>query len=519
MRNSSQGEGLILSLDVGSSSVTTGLFTADGCCIAQRSAPLTPRAPQPGWNELNLEQVWRAVIGTARDLIASHNAGQAVRGVGFSVASPTVVAVNSGGQPLSEGLTYSDSRAQPHLEEIHQRVGEDQHWRITGNRLTLSLCSAATMLYLIDEVGAHQTHAGLRVGHLNSFITNRLTGRWVIDWTNASYTGLVDAETPEKWSAEACEALGMPEETLPEIVAPWEPIGCLSSKATKELGLNPSTVVVAGAADTACSAYGVGCVEDGDVFESAGTSGVLTVCRSQPSRNRLFMNRSHVLPGRWLSHGAMSAAGATIRWLRDAIFSGATADDEQGGASGYEWLEAEAARSSPGAGGVVFLPYLLGERTPVWDPHARGAWVGMSITTQHHHLIRAVFESAGYGMRQMIEIEEEYRGSEISEVPLVGGGARSRFWASLKADITGKRYLRTEEAESATRGAAMLAAVGAGMHGDVWSASATVEKPAVEKIEPSADNASSDAYSQMYEAYTCLYPALQGTFGLLRSYP
>lgn len=517
MRDSSLREGLTLSLDVGTSGVKTGLFTADGQIIAQGSAPLSLRAPRPGWSELDLEQVWRVVAGTARDVIASCDAGAAVIGVGLSVASPTVVAVNSDGQPLSGGVTYSDGRAQPRLAEIRRQVGEDRYWQITGNRLTLALCSAATMLHLIDEAKT-LTHSSLRVGHLNSFLVSRLTGRWVMDWTNASYTGLVDVRTPGEWSAKACEALGVPDELLPEIMAPWEPVGRLLSASAKDLGINPSAVVVAGAADTACSAYGVRCIEDGDVFESVGTSGVLTVCRSYPSGSRLFMNRSHVLPGRWLSHGAMSAAGAATRWLKDSVFSEATTGSERSGVNSYEWFETEAAKSPPGAEGVVFLPYLLGERTPVWDPHARGAWVGMSMATQRHHLIRAVFESGGYGMRQMLEIEEEERGSEISEVLLVGGGARSRFWAGLKADIADKRYLRAEEVESAARGAAMLAAVGAGAYGDVWSASEGIQKPAAEKIEPSVDSATRDAYSRAYKAYTSLYPALQETFGLLSSH-
>ena len=272
--------------------------------------------------------------------------------------------------------------------------------------------------------------------------------------------------------------------------------------------------MVAGAADTACSAYGVGCVNDGEVFESAGTSGVLTVCHARPLASPLFLNRAHVVPGRWLSHGAMSGVGAAVRWLRDAIFSGVGSGSNE--LDDYAWINAEAAKSVPGAGGVVFLPYLLGERTPVWDPHARGAWVGMSVGTGRQDLVRAVLESAGYGMRQMLEIEETRRGSEVGEVLIVGGGARNRFWTQIKADITVKRYRKAGDVESASRGAAMLAAVGLGAHDDVWAASAAIGSPESEPVEPTTDAAVRETYERRYRVFKSLYPALRELFGDLR---
>ena len=511
MIDDSQHEGLFLCLDVGTSAVKSSLFTADGVCHGERSASLKILTPRPGWSELDLERVWEAVAKTSRDLVASHEAQRRVVGIGLSVASPTVVAVDPTGHALSNGLTYADGRAQLRLDRIRKLVGDERYRQLTGNRLALGLCSAAAMLYLADEVGA-SVQGGLRTGHLNSYLVCRLTGRWVMDWTNASFTGLVDLRTPGEWSQEACEALEFPTRLLPELVAPWEPIGRLSAEAAAQLGLGRSVVVVAGAADTACSAYGVGCVNDGEVFESAGTSGVLTVCHARPPDSPLFLNRAHVVPGRWLSHGAMSAAGAAVRWLRDAVFSGVGSSEE----SDYAWINAEAVKSAPGAGGVVFLPYLLGERTPVWDPGARGAWVGMSLGTGRHDLVRAVLESAGYGMRQMIEIEETRRGSEVGEVLTVGGGARNRLWTQIKADITGKRYRKAGDVESASRGAATLAAVGLGAYDDVWAASAAIGPPESEPVEPTNDPSAREIYDIRYRVFKGLYPALKGLFGDLR---
>jgi sugar (pentulose or hexulose) kinase len=514
VRNDFQAEGLLLSLDVGTSGVKASLFTADGVCHGTRSAPLNVLTPRPGRSELDLERVWGAVVETSRDLVASRDAGRRVLGIGLSVASPTVVAVDSTGRALCNGLTYADGRAQSRLERIRELVGDERYRRLTGNRLALGVCSAAAMLHLSDEVGSSGPAGGLRTGHLNTYLVRRLTGRWVMDWTNASYTGLVNLRKPGEWSVEACEALEFPARLLPELVAPWEPVGRLSAEAAAELGLGRSVVVVAGAADTACSAYGVGCVNDGEVFESAGTSGVLTICHARPSGSPLFLNRAHVVPGRWLSHGAMSAAGAAVRWLRDAIFSDVGPHPEE--PDDYAWINAEAKRSAPGAGGVVFLPYLLGERTPVWDPGARGAWVGMSLGTGRHDLIRAVLESTGYGMRQMLEIQETRGNLKVGEVLVVGGGARSRFWTQIKADITGKRYRRAGEVQSASRGAAALAAVGLGAHEDAWAASEAMGPPESEPVEPTADPVLRDIYDRRYLVFKSLYPALRQLFGELR---
>ena len=513
MRDEAPLEGLFLSLDVGTSGVKASLFTADGVCHGERSAFLNILTPRPGWSELDLKRIWEAVVETSRDLVTSREAGRRVLGIGLSVASPTVVAVDSTGRALSNGLTYADARAQPRLDRVRKLVGDERYRQLTGNRLALGVCSAAAMLHLSDAVGPPRA-GGLRTGHLNSYLACRLTGRWVMDWTNASFTGLVNLRTPGEWSPEACEALEFPTRLLPELVAPWEPIGRLLAEAAAELGLGRSVVVVAGAADTACSAYGVGCVNDGEVFESAGTSGVLTVCHARPSGCPLFLNRSHVVPGRWLSHGAMSAAGAAVRWLKDAIFSDAGSCPR--GADDYAWINAEAAKSAAGSGGVVFLPYLLGERTPVWDPDARGAWVGMSAGTGRHDLIRAVLESTGYGMRQMLEIVETQGGLEVGEVLIVGGGARNRFWTQIKADITGKRYRKAGEVQSASRGAAALAAVGLGAHDDVWAASDTMGSPESEPVEPTTDPAVREIYDRRYLVFKGLYPALRQLFGELR---
>lgn len=503
---------VFIALDVGTTNVKAGLYSRDGSCLIRGATLARFSSPNVGYIGMDLERTWRSIVDAVRSVTSRMGARTRVAGIGLSVCSPTVVAVDLNGRAISRGLTYADASAASRLDAVRRSVGDEQYRQLTGNRLAPSLCSAATMLHLLDGAGAGQS-TGLRVGHLNSFVVNRLTGRWVMDWTNASYTGLVNLRSPHEWSEAACRALGFPAGLLPELVAPWEPVGHLSPKGAADLGLDGSVVVVAGAADTACAAYGVNAVADGQIFESIGTSGVLTVCSSHPPDNPLFMNRSHVLPGRWLSHGAMSSAGAAVRWLAEGVFAELVPSSDADNGSQLAWINAEADRSEPGAGGVVFLPYLMGERTPVWDPDARGAWVGLSTETKKHDLIRAVLESTGYAMKQMIEIAEAHTPARTTEVLTVGGGSRSDLWTSLRADIMGKPYKRLRESEAASRGAALLAAVGNGTYTDVWEASDVAVPPATEAtIHPTDDLPSRRAYDANYEIYSGLYSGLRGVF-------
>lgn len=510
MRAKPPREPLFASADIGMSGVKAGVFGIDGCCLGRCSVPLSVRTPRPGWSELDLEEVWRAFVRSTRQAAAICGRSGDVVGIGLSVASPTVVATKSDGSPLSRGLTYADNQARQLLDDLRKRVGDGKYLQLTGNRMELSMCSAASMMYLTSDEDLRI--GDVRVGHLNSYLANRLTGRWVMDWTNASYTGLSDLRKPQKWSADACEALGFPTRLLPELVPPWEPLGPLTDEAASVLGLDPSVVVVAGAADTACSAFSVGCAEDGDAFESTGTSGVLTFCTSEPPKNSLFMNRSHVLPGRWLSHGAMSSVGASVRWLAEEVFVDSACVRTPAKYGYLAWLSSEAEKSEPGAGGVVFLPYLMGERTPIWDPGAKGVWIGMTPATNRCDLIRAVFESVGYGMRQMIEIAEEHSNGPIGEILGVGGGSRNRFWTSIKADITGKYYKRSTEVEAASLGAAMLAAVGGGVRENVWEVVNTLDLPETDAIEPSDSPTLRSSYDRNYNIYINMYPALKEIF-------
>jgi sugar (pentulose or hexulose) kinase len=494
-------EVVLLGLDVGTSAVKAGLFTPDGTVVGLHRAALTARSPRPGRSEIDAEDVWAAVVDATRALLAA-TPGHEVVGVGVAAACPTPLVADRAGRVRSPVCTFADARAADDVAALAAVHPPGAFERLTGNPLAVPTASALTARHLAEAVGGGEP---LQLGHLSSFVVHRLTGRWVIDPTHAAYTGALDVAVPDRWSLAAADLLGVGS-LLPELVPSASAVGRLTQEAQRELGLAAPAIVAAGCADTAASALAVGCIDDGDAFESVGTSGVLTVCRNRPREARHAMNRPHAVPGRWLSHAAMSSSGASVSWLRTCLPSGGP------GGLGLDELDELAATAAPGSGGVIFLPYLAGERSPVWDPQARGAWVGMTLGTGPAELARSVFEGSAYGLRQLIDLETGISGNPLAELISVGGGTSSRLWSAIKADVTGRVFLRALQGDVAARGAALLAATAAGLHADATAAARAVAPVPTARVEPTADPETRIVYDQMYGVYERLYPTLQPLF-------
>jgi sugar (pentulose or hexulose) kinase len=492
----------LLGLDVGTSGVKAGLFTADGKVLGLQRVPLAAHSPRPGHSEIDAEEVWTAVVGATRAVLAQVP-GVEVAGVGVAAACPTPVVASRDGRVLSPVCTFADARAAEDVEALRSRVPAGEFERLTGNPLSVPTSSALTAGRL--ATGAEH-HGSVVLGHLSSFLVHRLTGRWVLDPTNAAYTGALDVARPDRWSSEATALSGIDAAALPELLPSAEAAGRLTAAAQEQLGLSRPAVVTAGCADTAAAALGVGCVEDGDAFESVGTSGVLTVCRDRSLQALHAMNRPHVVPGRWLSHAAMSSSGASVSWFCQSVLAQAPGGVDVGA------LDQLAASAPPGSGGVIFLPYLAGERSPVWDPSARGAWIGMTLRTGTAQLARSVFEGSAYALRQLIELESALSGNPLPELVSVGGGTGSALWSSLKADITGRVFLRAGQADVAARGAALLAATAAGLHPDAAAAARSAAPVPTTRVEPTVDPEAGAVYDDMYRLYERLYPALRSLF-------
>ena len=312
------------------------------------------------------------------------------------------------------------------------------------------------------------------------------------------------------WSKELCEKIGIEIEKLPPLRSSTDVVGGLINPELEELGILPGTPVVIGGADTACASIACGVIDHGSACESVGTTNVLTICTEKPVFDRGYINRCHVVDGRWIYQGAMSNTGASLRWAREQLCADLKRKAQDEGRSAFALMDEEAARSPAGAGGIVFLPYMAGERCPIWDPYSKGVFFGVTLQSERQDMLRAILEACGYGMRQLCEIAERVTGTRYREFVSVGGGSKSEVWAQIKADITGKRIIILDANDAAVVGATLLAGIGVGIYRDFYDASSRVERKVWKVIEPSEAN--SDIYEKRYRVYCSLYPRIKDLY-------
>jgi xylulokinase len=332
------------------------------------------------------------------------------------------------------------------------------------------------------------------------YVRLRLTGDKAIDVADASGTLLLNV-AERKWSNEMIDATELDSSLLPRVYESQEITGTVSEIGAKETGLLPGTPVVAGAGDQAGGAVGIGIVKPGAVSATIGTSGVVFAATNSPAldpKGRVH-TFCHAIPGRWHVMGVTQAAGLSLRWFRDQF--GVHSDN----GDPYDLMTAEAATVGPGSDGLLWAPYLMGERTPHLDPNARAALVGLTASHTRAHVIRAVMEGVAFSLRDSFEIFKEMN-VPVETIRLGGGGARSALWRQIQADIYGRAVTTVEAEEGAAYGVAILAGVGIGIWPSVDVACDSVVRTR-ERVEPNA--AAKEILNRQYDSYRKLYPALQ----------
>ena len=499
----------LMGIDVGTSSLKAVLLDEKARQVASVHSSYRMFAPQTGWTGIDGDSLWEALLCCVRSLRDDRGADLSrVEGIGFSVLCPALILMEEGGGILAGPIPYSDRRSTVQASCIEAKAGRERLFSITANGSMAGGFSGSSLLWLREN--QPQAYEKARwFGHLNSWLALKMTGQTAIDPTNASYTNLFDT-VKECWSEEMCALLEVEMEKLPPLKQAFEPAGALNCVELLALGLPRGIPVVTGAGDTPCAALAAGVTRDGDVCESAGTTNVLTVCVDRPIFDPRFINRCHLVPGTWTYQGSMSFTGAANQWFCRQFYG----EGQTGGKDLFAIANGDAAKAAPGCGGVVFLPYMQGERSPVWDPHARGVFFGLTLSATKADMNRAVLESCAYGLRQFLEIAEERTGRPVERFASIGGGSKSRVWAQIKADVTGRTIEVLDREDMAACGAALLAGVGAGVWKDLQEASDTVERPVWKVFEPG--HASDRVYARNYSVYCSLYPALKDLFPQIR---
>jgi xylulokinase len=465
-------------------------------------------SPQPGWAEQDPRDWWRACgIAVKKAVQKSGLDAHEITCVGFSGQMHGAVMLDASGEVVRPALIWCDQRTEKQSRELSEKFGTEKLIQLTCNP-PLTNFTLTKLLWVREN--EPQLWARVRYVMLpKDYVRFRLTGDRAIDQADASGTLLLDVAN-RKWSREVLSGTGIDESFLPRLYESPDVCAKLNEAGAAATGLKIGTPVVAGAGDQAAGAVGMGIVLAGVVSATIGTSGVVFAATDRPAldpRGRLH-TFCHAIPGRWHVMGVTQAAGLSLRWFRDtfgvandhlANSAAASADRDP-----YEFLSEEAATAPPGAEGLLWAPYLMGERTPHLDPNARGALVG--ITPSHHrgHIIRAILEGVAFSLRDSFSIFQEMK-VPVTRIRLGGGGARSPLWRQIQADVYAHEVEIVEAEEGAAYGAAILAAVGARHFASVDEACDAVIRVAT-RVPP--DASSSHTLQKTYATFRRLYPAL-----------
>jgi xylulokinase len=452
---------LLIGIDVGTYSSKGVLCRPDGTLVAEARADHGLSLPRPGYAEHDADDVWWAdVVTLSRQLMQRVASGQRVAGIAVSAIGPCLLPVDRKGRPLRPAILYGvDTRASDQIAELEQRYGREALFELGGMRLT-SQAIGPKILWLREH--EPQVYAeSARFLTASSYLISRLTGELVIDRHTAShFNPLIDIDSLE-WDGRFAEGIA-DLERLPALRWSDEVAGIVTEQAAEETGLPAGTPVTAGAVDALSEAVSVGVVRPGDLMLMYGSTAFLILLVEARTAHRDLWTTAGAFAGQYALAGGMATSGAATTWFRDQFARDLVDEQRRGGPDAYEVLASEAALSPPGAGGVLALPYLSGERTPLHDPAARGVFAGFSLAHSRGDLYRALLEGIAFAIAHNVETMAE-SGAAIRRTVAVGGGAVNRLWLQIVSDVTGRTQLLPERTIGAAYGDAFLAGLATGV--------------------------------------------------------
>jgi xylulokinase len=501
-------EKLILAHDLGTTGNKASLFDESGKVRASVFAPYEVSYPRPGWAEQNPEDWWQAVCDSTRQLLVEARVGPGdVACVTFSGQMMGCVTLDRQAHPLRPAIIWADTRAVLQADRIISCVGMERAYAITGHRASASYTAAKIMW-----VREHQpeifasTH---KIVMAKDFIVARLTGTFATDFSDASGTNLYDLSKCD-WSDEMLAAAEIDRALLPVLHPATDVVGAVLPSAAKETGLAQGTPVVIGGGDGCCAAAGAGVVREGSAYNYLGSSAWIAVASPKPifDPDMRTFTFAHLMPGMFAPTGTMQAAGASYQWLRDTACLTEKESAGKMGVSPYELMNLKAEQSPPGANGLMFFPYLLGERSPRWNPDARGVYFGLSVAHTRADIIRATLEGITLNLKEILNSFVR-QGAQIEAMRVIGGGASGRFWRQILADVYGIPAQRPALLVEATSlGAALAGGIGVGIYPG-WEMAEQLT-PIVDETQPNLANTQlyqdlSGFFNNAYDAFIPLY--------------
>lgn len=502
----------LLGIDLGTSGTKTVLFDREGKAAASATREYPLSQPENGWAEQDPGDWWEAAVATIREVLDKSGVSpEAVAGLGISGQMHGLVMLDEAGELLRPCIIWADQRTGEECGDITRLVGAERLIEITANPALTGFTASKIMW-----VKKHEPELFARCRHIllpKDYLRYKLTGEFATEVSDASGMQLLDVPG-RKWSQEVLDKLEIPMGWLARVYESPEVTGQISRQAAEATGLSVKTLVVGGAGDNAAAAVGTGTVRDGRAFTTIGTSGVVYAHTSRLAIDP--KGRVHTfccaVPGAWHVMGVTQGAGLSLRWLRDTSFLPEKEKARELGRDAYD-LMTDLAKGSPiGANRLLYLPYLMGERTPHLDPDCRGVFFGLSAMHKRGDLVRAVLEGISYSLKDCLDILDGM-GARPESMLLTGGGARSPFWRQMLSDVFGCPATTIQASEGPALGVAILAGVGAGLYDSVEAACDRMIQTG-ERLTP--DMKAHQAYAACHGLYTRLYPALRDSFKQLK---
>ena len=493
---------MLLGIDLSTTGAKALLIDHDGRVVSSATTPLNLSTPHPLWSEQDPREWWTPTTNSiAQALATANDSGNDVVAIGLTGQMHGLVLLDDRGEVLRPAILWNDQRCGAECDKIRARISRRELVQITGND-ALTGFTAPKILW----VERHEPEIYRRIRHIllpKDYIRYKLTGTLAMDKADGSGTMLFDLRK-RNWSSQIINALNISPDWLPQTFEGHETTGAVTREAAALTGLRPGTPVVAGGGDQSAQAVGTGVVRPGMIAVTLGTSGVVFAATESAliepeGRLHAFC---HAVAGRWHLMGVMLSAAGSLQWYRDKLACDRNFAD----------LVEEAAHVPAGSEGLIFLPYLSGERTPHPDPLARGAWIGLTMRHGQAHLTRSILEGVAFGIKDMFCLMRDAGLGSIDEVRVSGGGAKSLLWRQILADTLNAELVSVSTTEGAAFGAALLAGVGSGVWSNVDAACAQTITTS-DRVIPNKETVA--LYESRYEQYQRLYPTLKPTFHAL----
>lgn len=502
----------ILAHDLGTTGNKATLYDREGKLVGSAFYGYKTEFAHTGWAEQNPEDWWQAICQSTRKLV-QEVAGlrpDEIACITFSGQMQGCVLLDANARPLRNAIIWADQRSVAQVNGLAERISPDRIYTITGHRLSVSY-SLAKILWLRDNQ-PDIYHAAHKFVHAKDSMVARLTGNFVTDLSDGSGMNLLDLEAGT-WSGDILEAAQINPAKLPEVRRSIDVVGELLPDVAEEIGLAAGTPVVIGGGDGPCASVGAGVTQEGSAYNYIGSSSWIALATTRPIFDpaQRVVSFAHVVPGMFMPTGTMQAAGASYQWARDQLCLPEAEAAQSLNISPYDLMNLTAEQSPPGANGLIYLPYLMGERSPRWNPRARGAFIGLTIRHTRADIMRAVLEGCSLNLGLILNTFTE-QGARVEAMRLIGGGARGRFWNRILADVYGIPVHRLAVLEEATSmGAALVGGIGVGLYPD-FSMSEQMN-PIVETIEPNP--AVRPIYEALCRVFEASYTALEPVYDLI----